>query len=59
MELKVIKPIDPAIHPTAIINPTAIIHKNVTIGPYVVIGPRCEIGCFLLRGSGLDGLAYW
>ena len=44
MELKVIKPIDPAIHPTAIINPTAIIHKNVTIGPYVVIGPRCEIG---------------
>lgn len=31
MELKVIKPIDPAIHPTAIINPTAIIHKNVTM----------------------------
>lgn len=44
MELKVIKQMDPQIHPTAIIDPSAVIHKNVVIGPYAVIGPHCEIG---------------
>ena len=43
MELKVIKNVDPQIHPTAIIDPTAVLHKNVVIGPYAVIGPDCEI----------------
>ena len=50
MELKVIKNVDPQIHPTAIIDPTAVLHKNVVIGPYAVIGPGCEIG----EGSRID-----
>ena len=50
MELKVIKNVDPQIHPTAIIDPTAVLHKNVVIGPYAVIGPDCEIG----EGSRID-----
>lgn len=44
MELKAIRPLEPDIHPTAIIDPTAILHHNVKIGPYAVIGPGCEIG---------------
>lgn len=44
MELKVIKSVEPKIHPTAIVDPSAIIHKNVEIGPYAIIGPDCEIG---------------
>ena len=44
MEPKVIKRVNPEIHPAAIVDPTAVLHKNVIVGPYAVIGPNCEIG---------------
>ena len=53
MELKVIKRVNPEIHPSAIVDPTAVLHKNVIVGPYAVIGPNCEIG----EGSIIDAHA--
>ena len=44
MELKIMKSVQPDIHPTAVIHPSAIIHQNAVIGPYAYIGENCEIG---------------
>ncbi len=37
-------PIEPGIHPTAIVSPEAVVHENASIGPYVVVERGATIG---------------
>jgi UDP-3-O-[3-hydroxymyristoyl] glucosamine N-acyltransferase len=43
------RPVEPQVHPTAIVHPTASIDPTAHVGPFVVVGPRCSVG----RGSSL------
>jgi UDP-N-acetylglucosamine acyltransferase len=37
-------PVEPVIHPTAVVDPAARIGEGVAIGPFCVVGPHVEIG---------------
>lgn len=45
-------PLEPGIHPTAVVHPTAEIAGEVEIGPYVVIGERSRVGPRCRIGAG-------
>jgi UDP-3-O-[3-hydroxymyristoyl] glucosamine N-acyltransferase len=52
-------PVEPGVHPNAIVAPSAIVHPTAQVGPFVVIGagaeigPRCWIAPFVSIGDGV------
>ncbi|MBW4023589.1 MAG: UDP-3-O-(3-hydroxymyristoyl)glucosamine N-acyltransferase [Proteobacteria bacterium] len=52
-------PVQPGVHPTAVVDPSARIAPDTEIGPFVVIGarveigPRCRIGPLVSIGDGV------
>jgi UDP-3-O-[3-hydroxymyristoyl] glucosamine N-acyltransferase len=54
-----LEPLNPGIHPSAVVDPSAVISAEAEIGPYCVIGaradigPGCRIGPFVSIGDGV------